>query len=471
MSLPLPENFFRCPPLAQYERQQLIDYARLVCEETIANAMAMQSAPVKKIVTNPFTKRQAIIRQGPYINDASIDAVCAYTQLTASLEAVADFFYVDSPKKMRDYADVMAQTVLDRQTLYTLVDRPLRGHKRPKGQRKDSPLHYIGIDWGVIKSELGGIVANRDACLLEVHDEFVYVDPSTKVPRRGFVRAFDSVDMACCPSLYKSHGFVRSNAKRSGHVLIETDVEGTFDFYNVLVLVPNGYAPRVLVRQSVLRTVSQVLNLEQHFQSRRLAHHVFRASSSGARPSMSMHDGKRPTSTSLTGACGRCMKLFHFFSTKTTCVKCVEPMCSSCSLKVKMDIGGGETVIVCHNCFNDGSTALHRRPLSLTASYVTTPSESSTSGFHLHSNRQRQPSSQKSKTTSLDPTVCVVEERPTVFQNGRFELCESSVSMAITDYTAATTTMTSSFSAYTDTTVMESTHRRFPATTNNFFQR
>ncbi|KDO19771.1 hypothetical protein SPRG_15105 [Saprolegnia parasitica CBS 223.65] len=246
MSFPLPSDFFECPPLEAVEKEYLINLALKSCHDTVRNAIQLQSAPIEAVLTSDKTKRHARIRRGTDIINKSLAVSCAYTQIQSSIEEVADFFYLDSLPKLRAYARTVGQVVLDRQTLYTLVPRDT-----PAGR-----LHYIGIDWMAI--ECPALVANRDACFLECHEEFEFLEPTTNALRRGFVRSMHSVDLDCCPPLKESHNVVRLSFVRSGHVFIETDEPGLLNYYSVYGTQPNG------------KTVKAVAFAVQHKQCARV---------------------------------------------------------------------------------------------------------------------------------------------------------------------------------------------------------
>ncbi|KAF0685994.1 Aste57867_22197 [Aphanomyces stellatus] len=454
MTLPLPPGYFNCPPLAHYEKQQLIAFSRVVCEETVQSAMSLQSAPIKKVVTNAHTKRQAILRQGPFDGDASMDAMCSYTQISTSIDEIADFFRMESPQKLRTYGDVLGQTILDRRTLYTLVDRAPAATVSKRSQRCDgkSPVHYVGVEWWASDASLPGLFVSRDTCVVECHDEFEYFDAATRKVCRGFIRAFNSVDMDCCPSMKKSHGLVRGHIKRSGHIFIETETPGTYDYYHVLTVQPNGLVPRVAANAFMQRQCVRILNLEQHFQMQRL--HP---------PTGKLSMGTRPSETKSLG-CLLCHRPFGLFRLKHQCNQCDEMVCTNCSLKCNPTphpSSGTTKHRVCHRCFNGGVSA--RRALSrfsTLASTVLSSRESDLSSdgavppnsIVLQSNRSLfDHVLRQSLDLHDDPTRCIVQEMVMPqYYDGQFAFCSSPTSSVIT---GVSSNMLSSFSSYADSVV------------------
>ncbi|OQS00268.1 FAD synthetase [Thraustotheca clavata] len=341
MALPLPSDYFKCPPLPQHEKDQLIAFGQKICKDVVLNAMAMQLAPVEAVLTNPKTKRRARMRRGKDVFNQELDGMCSYTQVQSTLGQVADFFYLDTSVKLRAYGSVVGQMVLDRQTLHTLVDHP---DWTSQGNQY-SPLHYIGIEWMVMECPF--LVSNRDTCFIEAHDEFEFFDEKSKTPRRGFVRAVHSIEMEACPSLRETHGIVRSSLVRSGHIFIETDDPMVLDYVCVYVTNPNGKVPRMINLKMLYHQCARVLNLEQYLHLDRITF----AFDNGEFTHVSAFQDKR-----LVNFCSRCDKKFNLFNRKAHCRKCGQVVCHSCSFRWQLQFRRSSNIKVrlCNYCFTGG---------------------------------------------------------------------------------------------------------------------
>ncbi|EQC41503.1 hypothetical protein SDRG_01470 [Saprolegnia diclina VS20] len=334
---------FQCPPLSRCERDRLMEKAHTACKLTVRNACAFAARyTLDSELHNDRTGRHATIHKGVDVDgDVPEAAMCARTHVRASLEEVANFFVLDTPAKCDAYSRVTGHLVQDKQSLYTLVAR-------------EAGLHFIGVNWMVAKTPIG--LKARDFCYLEVHDEFTFIDRATQRVRRGWVRCMHSIPLPCCPSLEKSHGYVRSQFVRSGHIVLETARPGVLEYFNLLCGVTRrlGFTP-VLAQDFVLRRhVSQILNLEEHFITQRLKTLL-------ETPTTSF-----PNKDTIE-YCSVCYHKFAWLSVKRQCRGCGDVLCTRCC--AKWDVPLSETVIsmmACQRCTRDG----HSRDSSLPVSPV-----------------------------------------------------------------------------------------------------
>ncbi|CAK4077963.1 unnamed protein product [Aphanomyces euteiches] len=464
MSLPLPEGFFVCPPLSAETKQQYIQLSRRICEETILNAMALQRAPIKRVLWSPKTNRQAIIRQAPYAANRALDAICSYTQLVSSIDEIADFFRMDNRVKLRTYGEVLGQTFVDRQLLYTIVDTSNRGGSTRKVAAHSNPFHFVSIEWWAAEVKLPGLFSNRDICVLEAQDVFEFVDANTHQRRRGFIRAYNSIEIDGCPSLKKSHGLIRGELHRSGHIFIETDVEGTFDFFHILVVKSNGYAPRIASNAFAQRQCARILHLEEYFQTQRVI------------SNMEKQTLQRISSIKSSNAhCERCQRQFGFFVKKNYCRQCNAVVCWGCSFKLKLQASFNfMQVCVCLHCFNNGITT--RKALSpystLSTSAVSTAfssdpptsrsrivSASSPVKFDERKFDERKFDERNFDERNFDERNFDernfdernVEKLRTPVHHGQFDFISSPMSSVMTGFSKTSSGNQSSFSAYLDT--------------------
>ncbi|KDO18397.1 hypothetical protein SPRG_16217 [Saprolegnia parasitica CBS 223.65] len=355
-SLPLPPNYFRPPKLAPLHRANLITKAHEVVQDTVKNALSMAKLPIIKVLLNPATRRTANMHEGVDLKDPSLIGMTCVTPVRATFDEVADFYTLNSPRKMRAYAGVVSQNVLDRVTLYTLVGDDTDLHL---------PLTHVTVIWSVMESNFlaKSIAMKRDACYLECISENYLEDPATGTLRRAWVRAVHSVDMPCCPSMQSSHGFVRGHLVRSGQVFLETDTPGVLDFYWCCITEPNGRLPNMIHRKVLQGIVSQSLNLEQHFCVAR-ATAYFAAQAAASEPS------QLPVKfVKKTAFCERCDVKFGRFSTKTQCQKCGWVVCKRCCKAWPLQIAGHVVpTVLCTHCLcsrPDGASSAYANQVPL----------------------------------------------------------------------------------------------------------
>ncbi|OQS00278.1 hypothetical protein THRCLA_06073, partial [Thraustotheca clavata] len=334
MSLPLARDFFHCPALTRDEVQCLIEKAHTACKLTVRNATQFASIfTLDSIVQNDKTEREAKVYKGFDTDDGIAEVgMCAQTKLTATLEEVADLFYLDNVVKYEAYSKVTGHLVLDKQSLYTLVP------KAPSGKKA---LHYIGIEWMVAKTPVG--LKSRDFCFIEIHDEFTFFDKQTQQTRRGWVRCMHSIPMHCCLSLEKSHGFVRSHFVRSGHIFMETEHPTTLIYYNLLCGVTrrSNYTPTLAHEYVLRRHVTQLLNLEEYLTTQRLKTFLENPIDNFQQKDQVEY-------------CNTCYHRFQWLSIKKQCRGCGDVLCNHCAVKWELPLS--ETVIsmtVCRKCIND----------------------------------------------------------------------------------------------------------------------
>ncbi|KDO19695.1 hypothetical protein SPRG_14774 [Saprolegnia parasitica CBS 223.65] len=338
MTLPLPPDHFRCPPLDECDREYFVNLANKAAFDCVRNAMSLQATPVVSVFKSDVTQRFARMREGPDSVQPHLPATVANTQIHATIEQVADFFYLDTLPKARTYAKTVGQIVLDRQTLYTLEARDT-----------SVSLRYVGIDWLVIQCPYIA-VSNRDAVFVEIHDELDFYDEVAKVHRRGFVRCLHSIEIDCCPPLKASHGIIRSAFVRSGHIFIETDTPGLLNYYTVYVTLANGNIPRLSAMQR--SQCKRILSLEEHL----CYDHVTTSMDNGEFVPVQRYE-----SQATAKQCSRCTKKLHALVKRKNCAKCGHVVCMDCCNKCKVVFQlAPRTIHMCHHCFCRG---LDMKPL------------------------------------------------------------------------------------------------------------
>ncbi|RHY88421.1 hypothetical protein DYB37_001070 [Aphanomyces astaci] len=272
----------RPPPLSSDQKATWIQIAQKACQETVQNAMTMDARPIDSV------------RKGVDATNPNLEGLTAYTQLRASLSEVAAFFDWArlSSTQVKAYARVLGDAVLERQTLYRLVDRPSASTTR--GGKVE---HSISVEWAVLAAPLG--FAARDVVYLDCQDEFIFCEEASGRQRRGWIRAIHSVDVPGYGDLWASHRIRRTHVFRSGHVFVESAQEqGILDYYHVLVAVaPALRMPKVVQLKMMKQHVTQMLHLEEHLMVHRM---------------LLVLDRNHPPAPS-SSICGLCDAKFGFF--------------------------------------------------------------------------------------------------------------------------------------------------------------
>ncbi|KAG9400909.1 hypothetical protein AC1031_009631 [Aphanomyces cochlioides] len=184
--------------------------------------------------------------------------MCSRTFISASIDDVARFFYLDSPQKLEHYAYTIGQKIADRRNLYTMV----------KPEVNQVPTYYCGIAW--VLHDIPKLVSPRDMCCLEYHNEIEMIDEA-QCRRHGWVRCMHSIDLRCCPPLKASYGIVRGSISRTGHIFLETDVPGVLELYSVVIANAHGNLITPFTMALAKRQCQMVLNLEEFFSLQRAA--------------------------------------------------------------------------------------------------------------------------------------------------------------------------------------------------------
>ncbi|CAK4384769.1 unnamed protein product [Aphanomyces euteiches] len=314
------ETSFHRPPLSESARRNLIAEAKSACKYLVMSATTATTTPIEKVVLNASTGRHMTVRMLRDPVDPKLEGFHAHTRVRATIEEVADFFYIDSPAKSQAYFSVMDDLVMKRCTLYTLVERPI-------SEASSQPLHYVGVDWKVIKSAGG---TPRDLCLLDYHDQFSFFDEETQSSRRGWARCIHSVELPCCPDMERRFGLVRSTIVRSGYVFVESIEPGVLDYYKIYTMAPTGGVYKLLPQlfySAMMKLHSRtVLSLEEHFVERRI------------KPTLEL-PASRFQDKKNVDYCMHCYARFNWITIKKQCRACGDVTCQKCSSKWSIHLG------------------------------------------------------------------------------------------------------------------------------------
>ncbi|KAF0687442.1 Aste57867_20806 [Aphanomyces stellatus] len=336
---------FDCPALSPSEAAAFLTLGETVCRDTLQNALTMQKQRVASVAKNATTRRHATIHKGFDVVDPSLPGTCARTTIAASLADVADFFYLDSPHKLDQYAFTMGQKIADRRNLYTLVSPD------------EAPMHYCGIAW--MRYDVPKLFASRDMCVIEYHNEIEVVDDELR-RRRGWVRCMHSIDLRCCPPLKAAHGIVRGTVTRTGYVFLETDVADVLDLFSVVVAQAHGNLVTPLALALAKRQCQMVLQLEEYFSLQRVMR------------TMASLDQHVVGPTTTCSYCTKCHRNFGLFLRTFHCRACLQTTCNDCGHEWTLPLHGVPVkVFVCHACFcPQDPTSRHVRTDSVQSSLL-----------------------------------------------------------------------------------------------------
>ncbi|CAK4078027.1 unnamed protein product [Aphanomyces euteiches] len=358
--LPLPLNFFRCPPLRSEEKGFLQQLARTVAVDVINNSR----------ISNPSMHWRLSSDHGDVhlyegIDQSAPPGVVSWgsvTHVKASLQEVADLFTCEpSTEGYRNMMHVISRhDTLDCAHLYSITN---------------NDVERIDVRWFALKSPLPGVVLPRDLCNLDVQQPFEWEG------RQGFVVGFTHIDMKCCPDFRRSLGLIRMRSHRAGYVFLETNIPGQLEVTHLYQINMGGTLPRWVIRAGMKVRLKNVRNLDRYLREKRLSQVSFLAEAE----LIPVNDRSK---------CFLCQAKFSILRGKTQCRKCGEVMCRLCTQVWTILNSGIEVpVTVCTPCSLDPSRMEEERRRGLRAG--TPPTY-----FHPNHTPQRAPTSTESVASS-----------------------------------------------------------------------
>ncbi|CAK4318805.1 unnamed protein product [Aphanomyces euteiches] len=218
MKLPLPPDYFQCPPLSPEE-----------CEQYKQQAMR-NARDMKANITNPRYQWKRIADEAeieifrgrdPY-TPTSATLHCATVDLVGTIEEVANFHRTDTNEDVKDVTNRIGYGLLDARNLYTI---------------KESTETQVRLQWMLEKNPFDVVVKKRDYCLLE--STFLF-DPADN-GKRTWVRCVKSIQIQCCPefpsvirAVQYGTGIVCRESHRPGYLelilVVHVDLRGTLPF-------------------------------------------------------------------------------------------------------------------------------------------------------------------------------------------------------------------------------------------------
>ncbi|RLN54217.1 hypothetical protein BBJ29_008866 [Phytophthora kernoviae] len=354
-SLPLPPRFFKCPELTPREQQYLIGKAK-ESAKALVDATRNNEGPVRWEEAGMHRGVQMYKGEARYPESVVGDAItygCGATTIQATLDEVADFFDLSTEAKMADFVQYNGD-VLDGQLLYVLDDLsllndPMYNTRSRNGTSKMLNANQVTVKWFVTETP-SKLVKNRDFLTVECQSTFLDVSG-----RRGWVRSYHSIKLACCPELQSEYNLVRGSFYHTGHVFVESERPGFLDvIFSAQVKFKGSMHVGPLYFSMQKKRLSSIADLQKMITRRRLGSQRF------------LGDLELVPKNERT-RCNLCSTKFGLMTRKTRCRKCGEVVCASCSTEWEVPVSGSvaRKVRVCAKCAqNTDPSVFEDMPLS-----------------------------------------------------------------------------------------------------------
>ncbi|KAG7389095.1 hypothetical protein PHYBOEH_007626 [Phytophthora boehmeriae] len=354
-SLPLPPRFFKCPELTPREQQYLVGKAK-ESAKALVDATRNNEGPVRWEEAGMHRGVQMYKGEARYpesVVGESITYGCGATTVQATLDEVADFFDLSTEAKMADFVQFNGD-MLDGQLLYviddvSLLNDPKYNTRSRNGASKMLNANQVTVKWFATETP-SKLVKNRDFLTVECQSTFLDVSG-----RRGWVRSYHSIKLACCPELQNDYNLVRGSFYHTGHVFVESERPGFLDvIFSAQVKFKGSMHVGPLYFSMQKKRLSSIADLQKMITRRRLGSHKFLGD-------LELVPKKERT------RCNLCSTKFGIMTRKARCRKCGEVVCPSCSTDWEVSISGSglRKVRVCAKCAqNTDPSVFEDMPLS-----------------------------------------------------------------------------------------------------------
>ncbi|CAK4132724.1 unnamed protein product [Aphanomyces euteiches] len=234
--LPLPLDYFRCPPISPVVQSTLIQQGFQAIKDVLMDCQLDGGSPTKWTLDSTSNGVSTFLGSAnPFFPKAT--AILTSTTVKASLAQAAATFKMDTREDYVTHCATFYPEVIDAASLYTLA-APTPEH----------PRNYIGVKWMAVESP-SSLMKPRDFCLLEFHDDF------TVKGAPGWARVYQSAFLPnACPELNEACDLVRGRILRAGFVFVEIPHRpGFLQFMHVLHIDFCGSSPQWLVKKGLKR--------------------------------------------------------------------------------------------------------------------------------------------------------------------------------------------------------------------------
>ncbi|CAK4080008.1 unnamed protein product [Aphanomyces euteiches] len=209
VGIPLPLNYFKCPPLSQREVEQYMEMGRQSTKALIMKAKLEGGTYDWKLLKD---ESELKIYKGR-CHGTTEDAVlhCGVMEVIGELNECMELHQDDTTEQAREFTQKFGRAYADAMTLYTVLPRhPTR------------PNDLIQIKWFMSKSPLDGLVVRRDYVMLVSSWEFQVHG------KRAWVRSYRSIELAAVPDMRKELKCIRASMYDMGFIVVESDRPGLY---------------------------------------------------------------------------------------------------------------------------------------------------------------------------------------------------------------------------------------------------
>ncbi|KAF0719621.1 Aste57867_915 [Aphanomyces stellatus] len=363
MKLPLPTNYFKCPPLAPDDVDRFMRQAHATAMQVVDKALVQRTDTISWSLLSDDRNGLQIYRGMDLLESSDRVKLCVgVAEVAGTIDEVVELFRNDTTTRAKAYVARFGRGLLDSANLYTLASPTL-----------DRPNDAVAINWTAFQSPIKPLVMPRDGCYLEGHFEF------RVGAKRGWVRSVKSLQLPCCPDMQQSHGLVRLTQLGAGHVFIESDRPGYLRLAYVVHTAFNvggflqGAASDWAIEKAIKRRCASLLDINTFLRENRLATGPYVT-----------HVVPRATRRQ----CFLCQKTFGLFVSKSNCVKCGEVFCSACNREWSVPVGGGSSLTRIRACTKCSVAPSSGRPMdddALQSTRSWSLSSSTTSAVRRHS--------------------------------------------------------------------------------------
>ncbi|CAK4087526.1 unnamed protein product [Aphanomyces euteiches] len=328
LPVPLPSDYFTCPPLSKRDIDYFIEIGRQSMEALVQKADLFGGTYDWKLLKD---ESELKIYKG---HSATEDSMlhCGVMQVVGDLDENMALHRDDTTEQAREYIRRFGRIYADVINLYTVVPR-----------RPDRPNDAVQIKWILAKNPLNGVVARRDFVMLESEMEFQVGG------KRAWVRSYRSIELAAVPDMRKELNCIRASMHDTGFIVVESDRPGYLDVTYLADLDIKGHAPAWIVDQTLKFWLRSMHDIDRFMRENRLSRSHFLAK-----------DQLCPLYACRS--CALCRRKFGPLRKKTHCQKCGEVLCTSCNRLWNVNINGMEAQVrACVTCSLRTSTVGARK--------------------------------------------------------------------------------------------------------------
>ncbi|CAK4769866.1 hypothetical protein LEN26_008164 [Aphanomyces euteiches] len=337
--IPLPVDYFRCPPLSQEAIQRYADLGRHSAETLIQKAKLRDGAIDWKMHKDESELK--IYKEESCTEIEGPPRYCGVMQVVGELDEYIDLFRYDTTDQARESFRRFGGTFVDAAVLYTVQSR-----------HPDRPNDATHIKWCLAKSPMERLAQRRDFVIIETDREFK-VDG-----KRAWVRSHRSIELAAVPDMRKVLNCVRGEMNDMGYVVVESDRPGYLHMTYVADMAVHGFAQLLAIDSTLKSWLRTMTSIDRCMRENRLSRTPFLDSTQ-----LALLEGR--------STCSLCRQKFGSRRKKANCFKCGEVVCRGCNplWNVRMD-GHDAQVRACLPCSlntSDFSSWTHNSSLSTMA--------------------------------------------------------------------------------------------------------